>query len=309
MVKDVNVVLGKRKRNNNKETLSENPWKKRSIFYDLPYWISLYVRHCLDPMHIEKNVCESILDTLFDDHNKTKDGKKAHLDLKEFNIRSNLHPEERGKDTFIPPAKYTLSRQEKRKLCEWLAAIKVPDGHSSNFKRLVSLKDLRLIGMKSHDCHVMMQQFLPLALRGIGSKEVRFAISKLCSFLNSICSKVIAPSTLDSMQSELVKTLCLFEKLFPPSFFDIMIHLVVHLVREVKLCGPVFLRWMYPIERYMKVLKGYVKNYNRPEGCIVENYISEESVEFCSEYLANASPIGLPKKNDESKGLSQGTYN
>ncbi|BBG99640.1 hypothetical protein Prudu_009399 [Prunus dulcis] len=29
-------------------------------------------------------------------------------------------------------------------------------------------------------------------------------------------------------------------------------------------------RWMYPFERYMKVLKGYVQNRTRPEGCIAE---------------------------------------
>ncbi|RYE12781.1 MAG: DUF4218 domain-containing protein [Sphingobacteriaceae bacterium] len=150
---------------------------------------------------------------------------------------------------------------------------------------------------------------LPLALRGILSPDVRFAISKICVFFNSICSKVIDPICLDSLQSELVKTLCMLEKIFPPSFFDIMIHLTVHLVREVKLCGPVFLRWMYPIERYMKVLKSYVKNYNRPEGSIVENYIAEESVEFCSEYLANADAIGLPNNTShESKALSIGIF-
>lgn len=162
--------------------------------------------------------------------------------------------------------------------------------------------------MKTHDCHVLLQQMLPLALRGILSKDVRFAISKICVFFNSICSKVIDPTQLEAMQSEVVKTMCLLEMIFPPSFFDIMVHLIVHLVREVKLCGPVFLRWMYPIERYMKVLKSYVKNYNRPEGSIVENYIAEEAVEFCSEYLTKADEIGLPKdKGFESKALSTGT--
>ena len=136
---------------------------------------------------------------------------------------------------------------------------------------------------------------------------MRFAITKLCSFFNSICSKVIDALTLDSLQLELVKTLCLLEKYFPPSFFDIMIHLTVHLVREVKLYGPVYLRWMYPFERYMKVLKGYVKNRNRAEGCIVESYIAEESVEFCSEYLSTAEAIGLPKTtNFDWKRLSVG---
>ena len=59
----------------------------------------------------------------------------------------------------------------------------------------------------------------------------------------------------------------------------------------------------------MKVLKSYVKNYNRPEGSIVENYIADESVEFCSEYLANADAIGLPNNTShESKALSIGIF-
>ncbi|KAL6318249.1 hypothetical protein AAG906_035758 [Vitis piasezkii] len=96
------------------------------------------------------------------------------------------------------------------------------------------------------------------------------------------------------LQNDLVVTLCLLEKYFPPSFFDIMLHLTVHLVREVRLCGPVYLRWMYPFERFMKVLKGYVRNRNRPEGCIAECYIAEEAIEFCTEYLSNVDAIGIP---------------
>lgn len=84
------------------------------------------------------------------------------------------------------------------------------------------------------------------------------------------------------------------EKYFPPSFFDIMVHLTIHLVREVRLCGPVYYRWMYPFERYMKVLKGYVRNRYRPEGCIAESYVAEEAVEFCSEYQKGLGAIGNP---------------
>ena len=100
-------------------------------------------------------------------------------------------------------------------------------------------------------------------------------------------------STLDELKNQLVVTLCLLEKYFPP-FFDIMIHLTVHLVREVRLCGPVYLRWMYPFKRFMKVLKSYVRNRNRPEGCIVECYIAEEAIEFCTEFLSNVDAIGIP---------------
>jgi hypothetical protein len=38
------------------------------------------------------------------------------------------------------------------------------------------------------------------------------------------------------------------EMLFPPSFFNVMVHLVVHLAEEAKVGGPVHYRWMYPIE-------------------------------------------------------------
>ena len=73
-----------------------------------------------------------------------------------------------------------------------------------------------------------------------------------------------------------------------------MIHLIVHLVGEIRLCGPVFLRWMYPVERYMMVLKGCTKNQYRPGANIVERYVTEEAIEFCSEYLNTATPIGVP---------------
>ena len=43
----------------------------------------------------------------------------------------------------------------------------------------------------------------------------------------------------------------------------------------------------------MKILKGYVRNRSRPEGCIVECYIAEEAVEFCSEYMTGVHNIGL----------------
>nr|GFA94400.1 putative transposon, En/Spm-like protein [Tanacetum cinerariifolium] len=44
--------------------------------------------------------------------------------------------------------------------------------------------------------------------------------------------KEISLQELDKMQEELVVTLRLLEKFFPPSFFDIMIHLTMHLTRE-----------------------------------------------------------------------------
>ncbi|KAL4035635.1 hypothetical protein IC575_004338 [Cucumis melo] len=131
-----------------------------------------------------------------------------------------------------------------------------------------------------------MQQLLPIAIFLVLSKNVRYTISRLCLFFNVICAKSFSVSELDALQDDIVMTLCNHEKYFPSSFFTIMVDLVVHLVREVKLCGHVYFRWiMYPFERYMKVLKRFVRNQNRPEGCITEAQICEEAVEFCSDFL------------------------
>jgi len=80
---------------------------------------------------------------------------------------------------------------------------------------------------------------------------------------------------------------------FTPSFFDIMVHLIVHLVREIRICDHVFLRWIYPIESCMKIFKGYVKNPYRPEASIVERYIVEEAIEFCTTYMSKVDALNL----------------
>ncbi|KAL0536781.1 hypothetical protein IC582_025742 [Cucumis melo] len=298
-------------KNNNED--GNDYWKRKSEFFELPYWKNLHVRHCLDVMHIEKNVCMNIVGTLLDLPDKSKDGMNSRLDLVEMNIRPELAPIVTDNRTYIPAACYTLSREEKYWFYKTLAEIKVPEGYSSNNRSLVSLNDLKLNGLKSHDCHVLMQQLLPIAIRSILPKNVRYTISRLCFFFNAICAKSFSVSELDALQEDIVMTLCNLEKYFPPSFFTIMVHLVVHLVREVKLCGSVYLRWMYPFERYMKVLKSFVRNRNRPEGCIAEAQVCEEAVHFCSDFLYGLDEIGLGSLNSREekqtdRPLSAGTY-
>jgi hypothetical protein len=47
---------------------------------------------------------------------------------------------------------------------------------------------------------------------------------------------------------------------FPSAFFDVSIHFTAHLIKEIKLFGPVFLHQMYVYERYNGVLKSFVRN-------------------------------------------------
>jgi hypothetical protein len=87
------------------------------------------------------------------------------------------------------------------------------------------------------------------------------------------------------MKDDIVVILCKLEKIFPPAFFDIMVHLAVHLPREAELVGPVQYSWMYPVERTLGKFKRFVRNRGCTEGSIAEGYLSDECLTFCSSYL------------------------
>jgi hypothetical protein len=82
------TIFGKktRKRKQREEENRWHNWRKKSIFFELPYWESLLIRHNLDVMHIEKNICESIVGTLLEIDSKCKDSEKARLDMEHLGI-------------------------------------------------------------------------------------------------------------------------------------------------------------------------------------------------------------------------------
>ena len=100
-----------------------------------------------------------------------------------------------------------------------------------------------------------------------------------------ICDSVWNPLEFEALQADIAQSMALLEIHFPPSFFDIMTHLLYHLVDELDMFGPLSTRWMYSIERYMKTLKHYVRNMARPEACMVEGYARDECLCFIIEYL------------------------
>ncbi|KAM1359958.1 hypothetical protein ACFX2F_046867 [Malus domestica] len=83
----------------------------------------------------------------------------------------DLAPEHGNNKTFLPPATYTLSKAEKISVCKALSELKIPSGYSSNFRNLVSMEELKLFKLKSHDCHILMQHLLPMALRAVLPKH------------------------------------------------------------------------------------------------------------------------------------------
>ena len=106
----------------------------------------------------------------------------------------------------------------------------------------------------------------------------------------------------------MVQCLVSFELVFPPSFYNIMMHLLVHLVKEISILGPVFLHNMFPFERFMGVLKKYVNNSARPEGSIAKDYRTEKVIEFRVDFIPNIDPIGVPESRHEGRLSGKGIY-
>ena len=143
----------------------------------------------------------------------------------------------------------------------------------------------KVTGLNTHDCHILLQRVLPAWLRGLVPKPMYEAIAELGRFFRELCSKNLRIDVLERMKVEIVLILCKLKKLFPPTFFDIMVHLAIHLPEEAMLRGPVQYGWMYPVERRLGYLKSTVQNRARPEGSIAEGYIVDECTTFCSRHF------------------------
>ncbi|GJS65818.1 hypothetical protein Tco_0680382 [Tanacetum coccineum] len=106
-------------------------------------------------------------------------------------------------------------------------------------------------------------------------------------------------------QIKVVDILCELELIYPPALFDIMVYLVIHLPIEALEGGPIRPRWMYPFERYMKKLKGYVRNKAKPEGSIAEGYVAEEALTFSSHYFWDVTTkFNRPDRNVDPPPLT-----
>lgn len=242
----------------------------------------LPIRNLVDVMHCEKNLAENIIKTLFGE----KDGPKVRLDMQNRNIRRHLWLRRvRGQDNraFLPDADYVLSKESKLAFLNALKSIKMPTHYCSTLHSKIS--KCKLSGLKSHDYHVLLQEIMPVCMRNLEEEGLTSAVVRISRIFKKICAKTVDMLEQDSLFEECVETLCVLEKVFPPAFFDVMVHLTIHLVEELFICGPVHVRWMYPYERYFKKLKGYVRNLAKPEGCMAKGYEVDETCGFVTEYL------------------------
>ena len=118
-----------------------------------------------------------------------------------------------------------------------------------------------------------------------------------------ISCKEINPPTIVRVKEDAIEIVCLLEEHFPTSILNIQVHLLVHLVDEVEIAGTVHAQWMFFLERFMKTLKGFVRQRAQPKGSMVEGWMVQESCVFVLEYLSrsqnNFLELWSTKDNDK----------
>jgi hypothetical protein len=123
-------------------------------------------------------------------------------------------------------------------------------------------------GLKSHDSHVLMQQFLLIALRGSNllSNVVR-PLVEMFTFFKGICLTTLTSKDLNRLESDIIVTLCKMEQVFPLVFLPAWFMLLCILFVNAVSVDPVQYKWMYlgEVNFYINVVKfslDLFKNYD-----------------------------------------------
>jgi len=190
-------------------------------------------------MHIEKNLFENIFNMVMDVKGKTKDNIKVRLDVALFCNCKNIELVSDASRVAKPRASFVLEKNAQLVVYKWLKSLHFPDGHASNISRMVNMEECRLYRMKSHDCHVFMQTLIPLAFRDLMPQGIWDALTEISHFFRDISSNKLNVDHILRLETNIVETLCKLKMIFPPSFFDSMEHLPIHLPFEAKVEGLV----------------------------------------------------------------------
>jgi hypothetical protein len=81
---------------------------------------------------------------------------------------------------------------------------------------------------------------------------------------------------------------------------------MIHLVDQIFVLWHTYMHHMYPYERHMVVMNGYVCNRAHLEGSMIEGYMTEEVIECCVDYIKDGKLIGVPVPRHHSRLSGKG---
>ena len=237
-------------------------------------------------MHIFKNIAEVLWKTI----TGAKESKGQRDDLQEVGRMQDLWAQNRvdGK-VKLPKAPWVMTKEEQRRVKKCIGEFRTPTGCMHCLKGAFT-KDDELSGLKSHDWHKILQFVLPIAIKDCLSDDIRETIYKIGTVVRWISRKEIGRDTIEAARLNSIEAVTMAEKYFPTSILTIQLHLLVHVVDEVAVAGIVHSRWMFFLERFMKTLKGFVRQRARPEGSMAMGWLVQESLVYITEFLSTSDP-------------------
>jgi hypothetical protein len=262
----------------------------------LGFFQDLLLPHLLDPMHIEKNIIVSLIRTFSNVKGTKADSLAVRQELESRNMMPDLHPrrtnelDKEGKPVYRydTPAPWVWPPEDFQLVLDILKNVRAPSNYGASLAYKIGEK--KMSGFKTHDWHNVLHDLLPVAIRGTLTPGIRETVYRLSCFFKKLCAKEIRIDDIPRLEQEAAEVACFMEMNLPPSYFDIQPHHIIHLPRELLMAGPVRPRWMYFVERYLGVLKGWVRQMARPESCIAEGYITHEAMKFAEEYCRGFDP-------------------
>ena len=112
----------------------------------------------------------------------------------------------------MPHACHHMNASENDSFLQVLKDEIVLDGYSSNISHCVKLKERKISGMKSHDNHILMQQFFSIAIHRSLPLEVSRTLIGLSCFFRKIYFKVLNVDELGLLEKRIAVTLCELKK-------------------------------------------------------------------------------------------------
>ena len=102
----------------------------------------------------------------------------------------HLRPNEHDKNKLdMPTAWYIMSKEEKIAFCDFIRVVRFPDGYAAYLGNCISPDGCKLQGLKTHDCHILLQRILPAGLRGLMHEDIYEAVAELGIFLENCAAR------------------------------------------------------------------------------------------------------------------------
>jgi hypothetical protein len=117
---------------------------------------------------MEKNICDNIIGTILKIPSKTKNSVNARIDCVNYKVHDKLQPHDKDSEHYdFKGAEFSLPVPKRVLYCNFIQGVRFPSGFASNIANCISAVGHKLQGLKTHDCHILLQRLLAIGVKGL----------------------------------------------------------------------------------------------------------------------------------------------